>query len=1751
MYVENPRNLLLPSEAEIILRDMFAGYSRVTIKAEFGGGFSGSRVFLVRPIRDDGAPELPAVVKLAPRQLIEQEWHVYQATIHDRLPGVAEIRGEPIVLSNSDWGGLRYPLVGGGTFEIESLYQYYRHASVEDIRFILTDRLFKQMGAQWRVNYPAPEFHLQPSYDHLLPVNLRVRPSTPPASAPIRAIRAGTSTRLPVSRGEYVRLVGFAITETDPAIQSIALNRPARIGDLPASYRVRLQPVERIELYRVGERVEMVEGEVTATRYDLLRDQVQQILGPEFDPEAVSVTLPDGSVLPNPLAKLETILAESLNVKVADIHGDLNPENILIDPATREVRLIDFAMARRDHVLHDLLRLETGVITRLMPEAFAEANLPPEAIYPVYEYLHAAAFVAAPAALPEPPHRALEKPLAMLVALRLTARTLLFDPAIWEEYYQGLTIYLLGAQKYGNLDQAARRISFWGAASAQSLIEESHATLEEAKARPLWASLPPPPCPYRGLLAFREEDALVFFGRRTFVAELVRAAERQSFVAVIGSSGSGKSSVVFAGLLPHLRGSGNWLIADFRLGRSPFQALAAALLPLLEPQMSETDRILESNKLARALSQGDLTLAQVVGRVLQKHPDRSRLLLVADQLEELYTQCPEPEKRHRFLDQLSVATAPEPDAGGLPITLVLTLRADFLGQALGYRPFADALQSRDLKLGPMNREELRQAIELPANNAGVSFEAGLVERILDDVGTEPGNLPLLEFALTLLWERQANQRMTHAAYEEVGRVEGALARRADEEYERLRADEAEQARRLLVQLVQPGVDTEDTRRVATRAELGGVTWDLVQQLANARLVVTGQDAHGLQTVEIAHEALIQRWGRLREWMAEDRSFRAWQERLRVALSEWQASRQDSGALLRGGPLAEAEDWHQKRAQALSESEHRFIQASRALRNRQERLRRLAVIGSLVVAIIMIFLALSTGAALQAESRQAATAEAARATSAAYAALVLTREAEAREGQAQGRLARARELAAQSVELLEADTKTSLLLAVQAVSTTYEVDGTYAIEAQKALSRALAASRTLFSHTPSEVYSATNTSNGKPIVTVFRYNSELQNRINFAGFSPDGTRIVTAGNDGTARLWDADGNLITLLTTTHRVWAAFSPDGARLVTAQEGVWATLWDKDVNYVHTLTGGPEGVYTAEFSPDGTRVVGGGDGVVRLWDAEGNITARLRGHTAAVNSTIFSPDGKRILTASDDGTARLWDAEGNSIAILEGHTAAVNCAVFSPDGKRILTASDDGTARLWDAEGNLITVLEGHTAAVNSAVFSRDGQRILTASDDHTARSWDAEGNPITVLEGHTAAVNSAVFSPDDRYILTGSSDGTARLWDAEGDHITVLEGHTGAVNSAVFSPDGARIVTASDDNTARLWDVNGNLLMIMQHTSRVLSVAFSPDSSRFVTASADGATDLWDVNGQLIRDGLDGVIPLTLAAFSPDGMRIVTISQPRTVQLWDLSGNLLAVMRGHAAGVWGVEFSPDSQRILTASYDDTAQLWDAEGNLITVLEVPGPLNSAVLSPDGRRILTASGDRTAQMWDTEGNLITTLKGHTDAVYSAVFSPDGSYILTAGKDHTARRWDTAGNLLNVLDGHTDEVNSAVFSRDGRRIVTASKDGTARLWDAEGNLIAVLQGHMGEVYLATFSPDGRHIATAGADRTARIWDVEGNLVAILEGHTGVIVSAVFSPDGRRIVIAEFLGGAKVWEADIEGMLAAAHRQMSLFEAASK
>jgi energy-coupling factor transporter ATP-binding protein EcfA2 len=480
-------------------------------------------------------------------------------------------------------------------------------------------------------------------------------------------------------------------------------------------------------------------------------------------------------------------------------------------------------------------------------------------------------------------------------------------------------------------------------------------------------------CPYRGLEPFEAAHAEFYFGREATVKELVEKVGEGILVAVIGPSGCGKSSLVRAGLVTALRegalpGCQDWEVRIFRPGQHPVRSLSRPLVYLLEPEATEVERLAESVRLANSLQgSSDITIDDIAARLREKYPEMPFLLLVVDQFEEVYTECRDKDLRDAFVMALLGAAKQE------NISVVLTLRGDFYGHVMSSLVLGQAVKAGRVDVLPMTEEEFRRAIEQPAIKTAREFEPGLVERILEDVVDQPGSLPLMEFALTELWDRQtADGRLTHEAYEAIGKVEGSIAQRAEAVYEDL-ADQGqgETAKHIFLQLTHYGEGVEGTRRQVPVEELVTLRTpreqvdSALKALTDARLLVTGGEALERATAEVSHEALIRGWERLGRWLDEERAFGLWREKLAWVRRNWEETERDEGALLRGAPLSEAEIWFTERGSEINSAERNFIEKSLAYREeervtqtRQQRWMRVAAAGATVgFAALVAFLCL--------------------------------------------------------------------------------------------------------------------------------------------------------------------------------------------------------------------------------------------------------------------------------------------------------------------------------------------------------------------------------------------------------------------------------------------------------------------------------------------------------------------------------------------------------------------------------------------------------------------------------------------------------------------------------------------------------------------------------------------------------------------------------------------------------------------------
>jgi WD40 repeat protein len=1030
--------------------------------------------------------------------------------------------------------------------------------------------------------------------------------------------------------------------------------------------------------------------------------------------------------------------------------------------------------------------------------------------------------------------------------------------------------------------------------------------------------------PYPGIHAFEAEDAAIYFGRDDETRAVIERLDARrvqggaGFLIIIGASGSGKSSLLKAGVLPQLLRRGrDWVVLPvIRPKRAPLEALAKAIAAqrgrpdewrIWQQRLGSATGLDHFSELLKDLRSGEARAATI--------------LLPVDQFEETFTIASAAE-RAGFLHLLASALEP---ARGLPFIVAATGRSDVLEGLLETGELA--VFTETYALPPMALDHVPQLIEGPAAVAGLNVEKDLPEVIARDAES-PEALPLLAHTLWLLYRRGSEQKkLTLADYRALGDaarslnpIQNSVWRGAEQAVGGLRPSEAElKALRdaFIPHLVRLRLD--DSKRVRQPAQLSELPADslrLVRALVEARFLSTRSD--GAQAmpadradalVEVTHEALFKAWPLLDDWLTAEQSFLLDLEHLKSAHEIWlQAPEADKRKALLGGLLlSRARQWLVTYPQRFlsrdmaplrafvatsAEAEDAEQERRHAQEQRTRRIERRLFLGSIAAAVVFLAAAAFSGWRYRQAGSQLARA--------------LTSESQFLSARA-------------STTINSGDAVTGILQSLAALPDTAEgVVRPYVAAAEAPLFVGVQQRRE---------------------AALLSGHSDVVSK---AAFSPDKSRIATASRDKTAKIWDARTGalIVTLSGHTNLVTnVAFSADGNRIVTASADFTARIWEtKTGALVATLSGHKSDLNTAVFSSDGMRIVtaaggeytfGGDDSTARLWDARtGALIAALAGHTGSVNSATFSPDGSRIVTASYDSTARVWDGKtGAPLLTLTGHKGIVNDAEFSPDGGRVVTAATDGTVRLWDAAtGALLFTLSGHRGQVTSARFSPDGKHVVSAAGsvfgwDPKARLWDVEtGALIAALTGHTELINTVVFSPDGNYILSASDDNTARLWDGKtGAALATLAGHTGWVWDAEFSPDTMHIVTASADKTARIWNatVSAPLAELVGHKSMVTSASFDPDNSRVVTASFDHTARLWDAKTGAALFTLSGHTDFVdTARLSPDGTRIVTASHDTTARVWEAkTGRALLTLAGHKQFLNGAEFSPDGNRFVTA--------------------------------------------------------------------------------------------------------------------------------------------------------------------------------------------------------------------------------------------
>ena len=1193
----------------------------------------------------------------------------------------------------------------------------------------------------------------------------------------------------------------------------------------------------------------------------------------------------------------------------------------------------------------------------------------------------------------------------------------------------------------------------------------------------------PPPCPYPGMIPFSEADSDRFFGREREVEVAIERLHLYPFIAAIGPSGSGKSSLVFAGIIPALRrsglfGPGEWLIHTIRPGKIPLTNLETVL--------------------------GDASAdpGLVVVKALATQPNAQRLLLIVDQFEEVFTQA---EQEAVPFQEVLLHLIETPNC-----YLILTVRADFypdLMESLLWRK----IQSYRLEIVPLDAAGLHEAIIKPAENVGVYIEAALVERLVVEAAGEPGVLPLIQETLVLLWEKVERRFLPLRAYESLvlaskvyknldGRnrtgLQIAIANRADVAVVALSEKQRQIARRIFIRLVHFGEGRRNTRRQQLETELKSAKDDphlfretLEHLITNRLLTPSGEESEAEKKIDIAHEALIESWEMLQGWLKDWRKAEETRRRLMTKVDNWEGLKREGG-LLDIVELKEAEDWLKSSDATELGYPPNLLDLVEASRNAIKKLEYEKEAARQ--------LKLKQAQKLAEEQRQRAEEQRQRAeereqearklrnrlmiaiTSAVVAVLaaigaIFGFEYAIKEGQRadnQARIATSRQLAAQAInQSSRFDLALLQSLAARHVRNT--------LEARGSLFTLLSSNPKLITYLRPDTYNGGSLAlspDGKTIAfgnstKVILWdissrqmigeplNSQIGSVANLA-FSPDGKVLAAGSYGGQIRLW----NLATRQPMGEPIASdsssiedlAFSPDSQTLASSSRGENSTikLWRvADRQLLGQMPQNYRGeILSIAFSPDGrTLASAGGDGDVRLWDVtdpgKPRLLSRMPARHGTAWSVAFSPDGQMVASAGADKQIILWDVSNreNPQPVgdpLLGHTNGIFSIVFSPDGKTLAAASRDSNISLWNVNTRqpIGSPLIGHSDWVLSVAFSPDGKRLVSSGRDSAILLWDVTNKHRLgeSLSGDIRqSVNTLAFNESGKLLASGGADNTVRLWDVQKRqhlrNLPVTGSDWQVVHSLAFSPNGKTLAYGDCANQGRctqgsihFWDIEADHLLgqpLIVHQSSVYSLSFSPDGKLLASGDVNGIIILWDIT---------------------DRNKPVQISQP---------------IKAHRRMVFSLAFDPGSKTLVSGGNDGTIIFWDIKNpnNPWKKVQLSNAHRNAVtdlaFSPSEPILASGGGDNSVVLWDiTNRNnpqQLSKLRSHTDWVQSVAFSPDGKILVSSGYEGIIKVWDVGERkpLGQPLTFHTDHVPSVVFSPNGKTLASGSWDGSIILWN--------------------------------------------------------------------------------------------------------
>jgi WD40 repeat protein/serine/threonine protein kinase len=1123
-----------------------------------------------------------------------------------------------------------------------------------------------------------------------------------------------------------------------------------------------------------------------------------------------------------------------------------------------------------------------------------------------------------------------------------------------------------------------------------------------------------PSNPYKGLRPFEEADADTFYGREELVRRLVSAFENpeKRFLALIGPSGSGKSSVVKAGMMPAFRrgavkGSQKWFMTSMVPSDDPFREMSEALMRVARHLPDDWGTML------RKSPQGLYKLLDLIlpidGKEDKEEKESSELLLFIDQFEEVFTQSEDEESRVLFLGSLWYALN-QPNSR---LRLIITLRADFYDRPLYYPQFGELLQKNTEVVLPLNLQELEAAILRPAHTVGLMIEPALTNAILQDVQGQPGALPLLQYALTEMYERREGHRLGYEEYVAIGGISGALAKRAEEIfYNRLDDKEQSLARQLFLRIVT--IDENGTavrRRIVWSELMAGVENReslamVVDAFSRHRLLTTDRDpVTRSPTVEIAHEALINGWQQLRQWIEQNRAALQKRQELRSEVDRWLGNSREKSYLASGVRLGEFEGLVNNTLLALRPEETDYIQT--AIETREAGIRRTKQINAALTVFSIVTGILAIVAGISFFFANAARTEAEEARSVADEARIEAEEALLDS--------RSRELAANSIATQD-ENDLSMLLAVEAVNVgqTYEAVNSLLLSLQ--VNPYL--STYLQGHTE-RVLALDISSTGEMAVSASFDNSLIrwdmisyepigepllghEFGVNTVAFSPDDRIIASGAGDSTIRLWD-------------------SATGESLA---------VWD---------AGAP--VATLAFSPDGSRIYSGDrpNGTLLVWDVEsGEILQRMDEiHLGGIDVIEASPNGRRFVSGGGDGMARLWDAE-----------------TFEP------------VAELAAAEG-----------WVRALTFNRDGSSLFTAGDNSLIMIWDGlTGEKLNLtIQTFTGGINDLAYTPNAEILAWAGANGSMNLYNfvTQTYGEDALTAHNGAVYDLEFDPRRFALLSGAFDSKLIYWTLSsvqhpGTVAARVEQTISDMLLYQDLETVYLVLAGQEANATNSNI---IVSDGQGGVLyEFDLAAeigngshvvfdtaISPDGTLLAAALRSGYIATWDLrDGDMLWAELEHEAIAKGVVFAPNNTLY---SVDELGQIlrWNIDTGDASPAELSFPEGEAAgvtafaISSDGRYLAFVGRDSRIIVWDlTDMSLVNSFIGHNEPVDSLLFDATNGRLISGGRDDRIVIWDVeTGSSLRVLEGQEEWVISLALSPNGQYLASGDRDGGVRLWEYE------------------------------------------------------------------------------------------------------